>query len=109
MELREFIQTTIKEYLNENTNNLMLYHGSKNNFNVFDLKFFEPLINNPKILILDEPTVGFDPLNRALFFQILADLKIQTLSLGLTPKDKFCFSLQLFLTLDKNCAFYYRS
>lgn len=40
--LRKFIHTTIREYLNENMNinNLILYHGTNNDFNNFDLKFF---------------------------------------------------------------------
>lgn len=36
MELRKFIATTIREYLNENKSNQIWYHGSDYNFNSFE-------------------------------------------------------------------------
>lgn len=35
----------------------------------------QALAGNPKILILDEPTTGLDPMLRRTFFEIIADLK----------------------------------
>jgi len=35
------------------------------------------IINNPKLLILDEPTKGLDPINRALLLEILMELNKQ--------------------------------
>lgn len=42
------------------------------------------LINNPKILILDEPTTGLDPQSRHIIWQQLRDLKSKGLTLLLT-------------------------
>ncbi|MBC7518533.1 MAG: ABC transporter ATP-binding protein [Microbacteriaceae bacterium] len=35
------------------------------------------IINNPELLILDEPTKGFDPVNRGLLMEIIAEQKRQ--------------------------------
>jgi len=42
------------------------------------------LINNPKILILDEPTVGLDPDIRQILWQLIRDLKNQGITVILT-------------------------
>jgi len=33
------------------------------------------IMNNPELLILDEPTKGFDPVNRRLLMEIIDDQK----------------------------------
>ena len=53
MELRKFIATTIKEYLNENYSNDIWYHGSNNKFNMFDL------VNNKTYMEIDLPVWFF--------------------------------------------------
>lgn len=45
------------------------------------------IMNNPKILILDEPTKGFDPVNRRLLMDIIDEQKAQGATIILITHD----------------------
>jgi ABC-2 type transport system ATP-binding protein len=41
------------------------------------IQFISALINNPKLLVLDEPFSGLDPINTALFVEVIRDFQQQ--------------------------------
>jgi hypothetical protein len=50
MKLKKIIETILREYLNENkyTNNIIAYHGTRYNFDIFDMFYPKGAIGNPK-------------------------------------------------------------
>ncbi len=74
----------------DHSNILSLSGGMKRS-----LSLARALINNPEILILDEPTTGLDPYNRRMVWNKLNDLKSKNTTLVLTTHymeeaDKLC-------------------
>lgn len=58
----------IKEYKNRKLKELSKGNQQK-------VQFITAIINNPKLLILDEPFSGLDPINVQLFMDVILDLK----------------------------------
>lgn len=86
MELLEYVELADKV----NSHILSLSGGMKRS-----LSLARALINNPEILILDEPTTGLDPYNRRMVWNKLNDLKSKNTTLVLTTHymeeaDKLC-------------------
>jgi ABC-type multidrug transport system ATPase subunit len=63
----------LDKYVHEDTRNLS--GGTKRK-----MMLIRALLTNPKLLILDEPTIGLDPAIRRQFWNIVIDLKSQNVS-----------------------------
>ncbi|MDD3170725.1 MAG: metal ABC transporter ATP-binding protein [Bacilli bacterium] len=74
-----------------------IYHENINNLSGGQIQrvfIARSLLNNPKLLILDEPTVGVDVDNVRTLHRILADLKKQSITIILVSHDlDFCKDL----------------
>ena len=74
-----------------------IYHENINNLSGGQIQrvfIARSLLNNPKLLILDEPTVGVDAENVKALHQILADLKKQEITIIISSHDlDFCKDL----------------
>ena len=68
------------------------------------------LLNKPKLLIMDEPTVGVDLENVNSLHQILKDLKEQDITIILISHDiDFCQDIATYtLTLKDNCEYTFK-
>ncbi|WP_297522202.1 ABC transporter ATP-binding protein [uncultured Clostridium sp.] len=67
----------------------------------------QALLNNPKILILDEPTAGLDPKERARFRNLLSDLsrdKIVVISTHIVSDIEFIAN-EIIMIKDKNVLY----
>ncbi|HAX72218.1 MAG TPA: zinc ABC transporter ATP-binding protein [Firmicutes bacterium] len=64
------------------------------------------LINDPKILILDEPTVGIDMKNVQAFYKTLEELKEQGLTIIMITHDQNFYSLPVTHVLSLNYLTY---
>ena len=58
----------IKKYKNKKIKELSKGNAQK-------IQFISAIINNPKLLILDEPFSGLDPINTQIFIEIIQELK----------------------------------
>ncbi|HEY8445389.1 MAG TPA: metal ABC transporter ATP-binding protein [Bacilli bacterium] len=119
--VKELLSTTYHQirkssYYNNIINRLDLnrfYHDNINNLSGGQLQrvfIARALINNPKLLVLDEPSVGIDTANLQVLHEILKGLKEQHITIILITHDKdFAHDLtDYYLELDEflNYSFY---